>query len=193
MMELGEAVGVLTPEKSTGRGLFSSPVTGVTVFKNGVSLQRKRGEEQLLFPELAKITAKGYASQTPTSIETTLLPVSGKPVAFTLASNKRDVNLLLDVHCDFLLGPEFPKNLTKLDLELGGMGGTLRLTGGCFVIGGKHRIPMGALAAFTTNKNGFYEAALRGVKQKLAVSPDSAPNILASIKVLSVLVEMNKK
>lgn len=191
MADFGARFGTFQPEKSGG-GLFGNKILRVDVHKQGLRMERKRGMEEYPFSSIRKITAKNYASPTPThifiSIETGGAP---KPVDFALHPNKRDVNLLLGVYSDYQLGTEFPRNLGELRVELGGLGAPLWLDSGAFRIGDK-RLPMQALEDFTTNQNGFYSLKFAGMKQKLAVSPDYAPNILTSIKILSLIVERNR-
>jgi hypothetical protein len=191
MKHLGELVGKLTPTNPTN-GIFGNPVSEVTVYQSGVELTRRKGPEQYLFAEIEKITAGGYASASPVEIRAAIVPKGGKAIAFTLSSNRRDINLLLDVHCDYLLGGEFPRNIGTLDLDLGGKDESLRLTKGSLYLS-KQRIPAGALTDFSTNAAGYYELAVRGLSRKPAIAPENAPNILASIKILSVLVELSSR
>ena len=192
MVELGENIGAFAPEK-TGLGLFGNPVRTVAVHKDGLELERKKGTQRYRFGDIEKITAKNYASPTPTYIFISVyVKGEAKPIEFSLHPNKREVNLLLGVFSDYLLGADFHNNLETLSLELGGLGTPLWLRDGALVLGEK-RAPLADLESFTTNRNGFYDLKVRGLRHKLAVSPDYAPNILASIKVLTLITERNRE
>ncbi len=190
MAELGTKLGVITPEKSAAL-FFGSKISTITVYQYGIEVDTNKGIQSYHFSTIEKITAKNYAKVNPTSIFINIqIKNSLKIIDFTLLPNKKDVNLLLDIFCDYQLGKNFPKNLNELDLDLGGLGISLRLQNGVFILG-KDKIPLTSLQEFTTNPNGYYELAFKGSNQKVSVSPDCAPNILTSIKVLTIITVKN--
>lgn len=192
MSDMGKQMGGFLPEKAPG-GLFGNKVTGVAVFEQGIALERKKGRETLPFSGIGKILARNYASPTPTFIHMEIHPIGGKKaIEFSLHPNRRDVNLLLGVFSDYQLGGSaFPGNLGELEVDLGGLGASIWYRKGYFFLG-ERKIPVSELLSFTTGPNGFYQMRLRDVKQPLGISPDYAPNILTSIKVLSVIEEQNR-
>ena len=178
-------------------GLFGNGVVSVEVRADGIRLTRKRSEEDYSFADIAKITARGYASPTPIFIYVTIhikVAAGSKPkkIELKLHPNLVDTNILLGAHRDYILGADFPNRLGILDeIELGGLGASIRLRGERIVLGDRAYLHSD-VESFTHNQNGFYDLKLRPLKPKLGISPEYAQNILATQAILHAIIERNQ-
>ena len=192
MSDLGLKIGEIIPEKSA-LSILGNKVLKTEVFENGLNVERKKGNKQYLFSEITKIIARGYASPTPVFIFIKIfIAGTSKTINFELHPEKKDVNLLLEAYSRYQLGSGFPENLKELQIELRGLGTEIWLRNGNFILG-KNEIPIEELEFFEKNRNGFYNFKLKSIKQKLPISPDYAPNILTSIKIMDAILNLNHK
>lgn len=189
MENLGKLLCSFKPDKV---GFFGNRTTNVEVYSQGIRLERTKGNEEYTFADIDKITAHGYASPNPIYIFITIfLKNNSKKIELKLHPNLTDTNALLNAYSDYLLGEDFPDNFDKVDIELGGLGASMRLKNGKILLGDREIDPS-EVELFARNKNGFYNFKLSPIKQTLGISPDYAQNILATIKVMNEIMRRNQ-
>jgi hypothetical protein len=111
-----------------------------------------------------------------------------------LSKSKEAEEFFLLAHRDYLLGPDFPENLTTLSLPLGFLGSDGGIHDGAFRLG-KNSYPFADLDDFqldTTGATGGVYVKLKSVKIKLMIKPEEAVNILASVAILHAIKNLQE-
>lgn len=173
-----------------GAAVGKTPAKAVEVYENGIVLKKKQGDESYSFSEISRIKQVDYFAPNPNSILVELFVADGRRVATMPIYNKQDVTALLAAHRDFQLGPDFPANLEKLDIDLGGLLGELRLKDGQLIQnykGETRAVAITKVEDFTHNKV-MYAFKIKDEKHTLAVDINKAPNCLTSIAVGEAVV-----
>jgi len=179
--------------------LSGNSAVSLKVYPDRLNIVQGEGDKEYLFQDIEKITVQTYYSELsiPENI-TIILKQEHRAINIHLP-NTQKTDKLLDAYSDYLLTSEFPKNLSTLDIDLGGRDTPIRLAHGVILVGDNEtphgdedprvcEVPFNDIGEFLKINDEDYTFSIISLDRECSITPDIAQNIVSTKKIMETIL-----